>query len=132
MQGNKLVKVCIILVSSYLVFRSCEVRLTCRREVEAGDTNKITMYLFEPETCNYVLVVESILFCETLETADQYGFVSITTPNDEEEEPAEVTEFEFNDGKIIKFNLEFQDESAEEAPETPKKKEKQPGKHNEL
>ncbi|CAD5209595.1 unnamed protein product [Bursaphelenchus xylophilus] len=52
--------------------RSCEVRLTCRQE-ESQDSEKITMYLIEPETCTYVLVVESQLFCDPIQKAGKDG-----------------------------------------------------------
>uniref|UniRef100_A0A914EMG4 Endoplasmic reticulum lectin 1 n=1 Tax=Acrobeloides nanus TaxID=290746 RepID=A0A914EMG4_9BILA len=60
--------------------RSCEVRLRCREVDEGGSYARIVIYLLEPHTCEYVLVVESALFCEGLQHVDENG-LQIDMPN---------------------------------------------------
>jgi endoplasmic reticulum lectin 1 len=48
--------------------RHVEVRLRCRESKGSG--NSVTLYMLEPKTCEYILSVESSMFCELLQTAD--------------------------------------------------------------
>lgn len=35
------------------------------------------MYLVEPETCSYVLLVESQMFCDKIQSADDFGLLPV-------------------------------------------------------
>ncbi|KAI6207872.1 hypothetical protein M3Y96_00055000 [Aphelenchoides besseyi] len=61
--------------------RKCEVRMSCLKESEVEDPNTINMFLTEPETCSYILMVESPLFCERLQKADEFGVLPRSTDN---------------------------------------------------
>lgn len=52
-------------------------RIRCRELSDGGSYSKILIYMLEPETCSYILVVESALFCERLQHVDkQYGLLA--------------------------------------------------------
>uniref|UniRef100_A0A915PUF4 Endoplasmic reticulum lectin 1 n=1 Tax=Setaria digitata TaxID=48799 RepID=A0A915PUF4_9BILA len=57
------------------IHRSVEVRIRCR--MSKGSQTAVTLYLLEPQTCQYVLGVESSRFCDLLQTADQYGLIHL-------------------------------------------------------
>lgn len=50
--------------------RSCEVRLRCREDIAA---QKVFIYMLEPATCQYIVVLESPLFCDALQQVDKFG-----------------------------------------------------------
>lgn len=51
--------------------RVIEVKLRCLKK--ADKTHATSMYLVEPETCSYVLGVESPLFCNLIDFTDEFG-----------------------------------------------------------
>ncbi|KAK0426006.1 hypothetical protein QR680_009499 [Steinernema hermaphroditum] len=63
------------LVTLISVFsRSVEVRMRCRPN--AGNLD-ISLFLLEPSTCQYVLGVDSPLLCSEMQTADDFGLMSM-------------------------------------------------------
>ncbi|TKR92829.1 hypothetical protein L596_007401 [Steinernema carpocapsae] len=53
--------------------RSVEVKLSCR----VSESPDLQMFLLEPGTCQYLLNIQSSLFCNELQTADAYGMLSM-------------------------------------------------------
>lgn len=53
--------------------RQTEVKLKCMES--ATSATAVSLYLMEPQTCQYVLGVESPLICEILQKADEYGLM---------------------------------------------------------
>ncbi|CAF1192809.1 unnamed protein product [Adineta steineri] len=51
--------------------RVVEVKLRCSKNAEKSHAT--SMYLVEPETCSYVMGVESSLFCNLIDYTDEYG-----------------------------------------------------------
>ncbi|XP_068150605.1 endoplasmic reticulum lectin 1 [Drosophila tropicalis] len=54
--------------------REVDVKLTCTQVTTSGTT--VSMYLLEPKTCQYILVVESPTICDLMQYADVYGLVT--------------------------------------------------------
>uniref|UniRef100_A0A8C1RKF6 Endoplasmic reticulum lectin n=1 Tax=Cyprinus carpio TaxID=7962 RepID=A0A8C1RKF6_CYPCA len=54
--------------------RQVIVKLKCK---ESESPHAVTVYMLEPQTCQYVLGVESPVICKILDTADENGFLSI-------------------------------------------------------
>lgn len=54
--------------------RQVTVKLKCK---ESESPHAVTVYMLEPQTCQYVLGVESPVICRILDTADEYGLLSI-------------------------------------------------------
>lgn len=54
--------------------RQTEVKLKCLEN--SPSASKVSLYLMEPQTCQYILGVESPLICEILSKADADGLVS--------------------------------------------------------
>lgn len=54
--------------------REVDVKLTCTPISISATT--VSMYLLEPKTCVYILVVESPIICDLIQIADQYGLVN--------------------------------------------------------
>ncbi|CAG7830478.1 unnamed protein product [Allacma fusca] len=52
--------------------RTVEVRLKCT-EHNSQSPSAVALYLLEPKTCEYILGVESNLFCPILKTVDDHG-----------------------------------------------------------
>ncbi|XP_073484664.1 endoplasmic reticulum lectin 1 [Aquarana catesbeiana] len=50
------------------------VKLKCK---ESESPHAVTVYMLEPQTCQYVLGVESPVICKILDTADENGLLSI-------------------------------------------------------
>ena len=55
--------------------RQTEVKLKCV-ESHAASPSRVSLFLLEPKTCEYVLGVESPLICDILEYADENGLLS--------------------------------------------------------
>ncbi|XP_059173350.1 endoplasmic reticulum lectin 1-like isoform X2 [Physella acuta] len=53
--------------------RNCEVRLKCIQNIK--NPHAVILSLAEPEACQYVLTVESALFCSILKEADDNGLL---------------------------------------------------------
>lgn len=53
--------------------RQTEVKLKCMDG--AASSTAVSLYLMEPQTCQYVLGVESPLICDILQKADEYGLM---------------------------------------------------------
>lgn len=53
--------------------RQTEVKLKCMDG--SNSPTAVSLYLMEPQTCQYVLGVESPLICDILEKADEYGLM---------------------------------------------------------
>lgn len=51
--------------------RTVEVRVKCKETPMSPDA--VTLYLLEPKSCEYILGVESQIFCEILQTVDENG-----------------------------------------------------------
>lgn len=64
--------------------RQTEVKLKCMES--ATSATAVSLYLMEPQTCQYVLGVESPLICDILQKADEYGLMP------KEERPAATKE----------------------------------------
>ncbi|XDV50583.1 hypothetical protein PO909_019620 [Leuciscus waleckii] len=54
--------------------RQVVVKLKCK---ESDSPHAVTVYMLEPQTCQYILGVESPVICKILDTADENGFLSI-------------------------------------------------------
>lgn len=54
--------------------RQVIVKLKCK---ESESPHAVTVYMMEPQTCQYVLGVESPIICRILDTADEHGLLSI-------------------------------------------------------
>ncbi|CAF1283694.1 unnamed protein product [Adineta steineri] len=51
--------------------RVVEVKLKC--VTRKDNSQLVTMYLIEPQTCSYILGVENPLFCNLIDNTDEYG-----------------------------------------------------------
>ncbi|CAL9688026.1 unnamed protein product [Knipowitschia caucasica] len=56
--------------------RQVVVKLKCK---ESESPHAVTVYMLEPQTCQYVLGVESPVICRVLDTADEHGLLSISS-----------------------------------------------------
>uniref|UniRef100_A0A671Y9J5 Endoplasmic reticulum lectin n=1 Tax=Sparus aurata TaxID=8175 RepID=A0A671Y9J5_SPAAU len=56
--------------------RQVIVKLKCK---ESESPHAVTVYMLEPQTCQYVLGVESPVICRILDTADERGLLSISS-----------------------------------------------------
>ncbi|XP_023175325.1 endoplasmic reticulum lectin 1 [Drosophila hydei] len=54
--------------------REVDVKLTCTPVTTSGTA--VSMYLLEPKTCQYILVVESPIICDLMHYADDSGLVT--------------------------------------------------------
>ncbi|XP_075060154.1 endoplasmic reticulum lectin 1 isoform X2 [Mixophyes fleayi] len=54
--------------------RQVIVKLKCK---ESESPHAVTVYMLEPQTCQYILGVESPVICKILDTADENGLLSI-------------------------------------------------------
>lgn len=54
--------------------RQVIVKLKCK---ESESPHAVTLYMLEPQTCQYILGVESPVICKILDTADETGLLSI-------------------------------------------------------
>ncbi|XP_076868524.1 endoplasmic reticulum lectin 1 [Brachyhypopomus gauderio] len=54
--------------------RQVIVKLKCK---ESESPHAVTVYLLEPQTCQYILGVESPVICKILDTADENGLLSV-------------------------------------------------------
>ncbi|EDW11266.1 endoplasmic reticulum lectin 1 [Drosophila mojavensis] len=54
--------------------REVDVKLTCTPVTSSGTA--VSMYLLEPKTCQYILVVESPIICDLMHYADDSGLVT--------------------------------------------------------
>uniref|UniRef100_A0A8C5C7G8 Endoplasmic reticulum lectin n=1 Tax=Gadus morhua TaxID=8049 RepID=A0A8C5C7G8_GADMO len=55
--------------------RQVVVKLKCK---ESESPHAVTVYMLEPQTCQYILGVESPVICRILDTADEHGHLSIS------------------------------------------------------
>lgn len=56
--------------------RVAEVKLKCVEDLNRS--HSVALYLMEPKTCEYVLGIESAMFCSLLDKADEYGVIPTT------------------------------------------------------
>uniref|UniRef100_A0A673YU56 Endoplasmic reticulum lectin n=1 Tax=Salmo trutta TaxID=8032 RepID=A0A673YU56_SALTR len=56
--------------------RQVIVKLKCK---ESESPHAVTVYMLEPQTCQYVLGVESPVICQILDTADEKGLLSVSS-----------------------------------------------------
>lgn len=56
--------------------RIAEVRLKCVEN--NASPHSVSIYLIEPKTCEYIMGIESPLFCSILDRADEYGIIKDT------------------------------------------------------
>uniref|UniRef100_I3JU07 Endoplasmic reticulum lectin n=1 Tax=Oreochromis niloticus TaxID=8128 RepID=I3JU07_ORENI len=56
--------------------RQVIVKLKCK---ESESPHAVTVYMLEPQTCQYILGVESPVICRILDTADEYGLLSLSS-----------------------------------------------------
>ncbi|XP_060105104.1 endoplasmic reticulum lectin 1 [Heteronotia binoei] len=54
--------------------RQVTVKLKCK---ESDSPHAVTVYMLEPQICLYILGVESPVICKILDTADEYGLLSV-------------------------------------------------------
>uniref|UniRef100_A0A8C1ZGV9 Endoplasmic reticulum lectin n=1 Tax=Cyprinus carpio TaxID=7962 RepID=A0A8C1ZGV9_CYPCA len=54
--------------------RQVIVKLKCK---ESESPHAVTVYMLEPQTCQYILGVESPVICKVLDTADENGLLSV-------------------------------------------------------
>uniref|UniRef100_A0A8C4JK40 Endoplasmic reticulum lectin n=1 Tax=Dromaius novaehollandiae TaxID=8790 RepID=A0A8C4JK40_DRONO len=54
--------------------RQVTVKLKCK---ESDSPHAVTIYMLEPHSCQYILGVESPVICKILDTADEYGLLSV-------------------------------------------------------
>ncbi|KAM4692884.1 LOW QUALITY PROTEIN: endoplasmic reticulum lectin 1 [Discoglossus pictus] len=54
--------------------RQVIVKLKCK---ESESPHAVTVYMLEPQACQYILGVESPVICKILDTADEYGLLSV-------------------------------------------------------
>ncbi|KAL4641224.1 endoplasmic reticulum lectin 1 [Arapaima gigas] len=54
--------------------RQVVVKLKCK---ESDSPHAVTVYMLEPQTCQYILGVESPVICKVLDTADENGLLSV-------------------------------------------------------
>lgn len=64
--------------------RQTEVQLKCLEN--STSMSKVSLFLMEPKTCNYILGVESPIICEIIEKADDYGLIIRKSVDDSDEE----------------------------------------------
>uniref|UniRef100_A0A8C7Y7Z3 Endoplasmic reticulum lectin n=1 Tax=Oryzias sinensis TaxID=183150 RepID=A0A8C7Y7Z3_9TELE len=55
--------------------RQVIVKLKCK---ESESPHAVTVYMMEPQTCQYILGVESPVICRILDTADEHGLLSVS------------------------------------------------------
>ncbi|KAM3863051.1 endoplasmic reticulum lectin 1 [Diretmus argenteus] len=55
--------------------RQVIVKLKCK---ESESPHAVTVYMLEPQTCQYILGVESPVICRILDTADDHGLLSVS------------------------------------------------------
>uniref|UniRef100_A0A667ZJ26 Endoplasmic reticulum lectin n=1 Tax=Myripristis murdjan TaxID=586833 RepID=A0A667ZJ26_9TELE len=55
--------------------RQVIVKLKCK---ESDSPHAVTVYMLEPQTCQYILGVESPVICRILDTADEHGLLSVS------------------------------------------------------
>ncbi|XP_006004013.1 endoplasmic reticulum lectin 1 isoform X1 [Latimeria chalumnae] len=55
--------------------RQVIVKLKCK---ESESPHAVTIYMLEPQTCQYILGVESPVICKILDTADEQGMLSVS------------------------------------------------------
>lgn len=55
--------------------RQVEVKFKCK---DSSNLNAVSLYLLEPKTCEYILVVESSILCELIDNADENGLFTLT------------------------------------------------------
>ncbi|XP_019726125.1 endoplasmic reticulum lectin 1 [Hippocampus comes] len=56
--------------------RQVVVKLKCK---ESESPHAVTVYMLEPQTCQYILGVESSVICSILDSADEHGLLSISS-----------------------------------------------------
>uniref|UniRef100_A0AAQ5X8Y1 Endoplasmic reticulum lectin n=1 Tax=Amphiprion ocellaris TaxID=80972 RepID=A0AAQ5X8Y1_AMPOC len=56
--------------------RQVIVKLKCK---ESESPHAVTVYMLEPQTCQYILGVESPVICRILDTADEHGLLSVSS-----------------------------------------------------
>ncbi|XP_066468013.1 endoplasmic reticulum lectin 1 [Tiliqua scincoides] len=54
--------------------RQVTVKLKCK---QSDSPHAVTVYMLEPHSCQYILGVESPVICKILDTADEYGLLSV-------------------------------------------------------
>lgn len=75
--------------------RQTEVKLKCLEN--SPSSSKVSLYLMEPQTCQYILGVESPLICDILSKADFDGLVPKYVTNDSEDNGESPVEEEDSD-----------------------------------
>lgn len=73
--------------------RQTEVQLKCLEN--STSKSRVSLYLMEPKTCNYILTVESQFLCDVIVAADEDGLIQVdafteTTVTDEDDEVEET------------------------------------------
>ncbi|KAI6182649.1 hypothetical protein M3Y97_00403600 [Aphelenchoides bicaudatus] len=72
------------LCSEANTLRKCEVQMKCPDKKD--NPTLISMFLVEPSTCSYILLVESRMFCDKIQLADEFGMLPITRSGGQAEE----------------------------------------------
>lgn len=84
--------------------RQVEVKLKCK--YQGGQLDTIALYLLEPYTCDYILGVESPIFCHLLNSIDSNGLIEYSPNILPIPEPVEKKEDEDKGGEDKMVNVE--------------------------
>lgn len=87
--------------------RQTEVKLKCMDN--AASTTAVSLYLMEPQTCQYVLGVESPLICDILQKADEYGLMPKATDDEPKKKVAGAATDESTEDGVFLGNAIVED-----------------------
>jgi hypothetical protein len=100
-----------------------------------GSPDSIALYLLEPQTCDYILGIESPFICLLLNNVDEHGLIAkkgvVNNADLLEKQDKELDEF-FKKIMDKLNNPANQEEDEEETPGNVKRKAKSPGVRDEL
>lgn len=66
--------------------RQVEVKLKCK---ESNSPSSVTLYLLEPQTCEYTLGVETSIICPLLQHADELGLFTLATGTEDSQDTSD-------------------------------------------
>ena len=96
------------------VKRQTEVKLKCMEN--SSSLTKVSLYLMEPQTCQYILGVESPLICDIIQRADDDGLVPKTgdstgeggsDKDNEESKEADADKYYVGNAIVEDFDVRF-------------------------
>lgn len=68
-----------------------QVKLKC---IEGASKGSVSMFLLEPQSCHYILGVESPLICQLLHKLDDTGLIPLDQPVLQEDDEMVMTDIE--------------------------------------